>query len=142
MDLKRGVEVKEFSSLPNVKIAKDKRQATQILKALVEEMNHRYRILEEKGDKSITPKRDKLDNLPARMTFRMISSAASNVAMGGNLARKLPSIKGRAMWTHGSEYKEVQAPYVNDESVKEELELINQEFANGTRRSPKAIAVI
>ena len=191
LDLKRGVEVKEFSSLPNVKIAKDKRQATQILKALVGEMNQRYRILEEKGYKSIHPKRDKmdlivvcvdeaavlfgkksseakehigelarlarasgihlilstqkpvkeaidtetLDNLPGRMTFRMISSAASNVAMGGNLARKLPSIKGRAMWTHGSEHKEVQAPYVNDESIKEELELINQEFLNGTREN-------
>jgi S-DNA-T family DNA segregation ATPase FtsK/SpoIIIE len=192
LDLKRGVEVKEFADLPNVKTAKDENEATNILGALVKEMNRRYKILEKGGHKSIDPKRDKLDlivvgideaaalfgkksndlarqhigelsrlaraagihlipstqkpvkeaistetldNLPGRMTFRMISAAASNVAMGGNLAKKLPPIKGRAMWTNGSDHQQVQAPYIDDETMKEELNVIKDEFENKERKN-------
>ena len=192
LDLKRGVEVKEFAELPNVKTAKDEEEATNILGALVDEMNRRYTILEKNGQKSIDPKRDKLDlivvgideaaalfgrktnesarkligelarlaraagihlvpstqkpvkdaidtetldNLPGRMTFRMISSAASNVAMGGNLAKKLPAIKGRAMWTNGSDHQEIQAPYLDDEEMDIELNIIKEEFESGQRKN-------
>ncbi len=190
LDLKRGVEVKEFAELPNVRTAKDEVEATNILGALVKEMNRRYKILEKNGRKSIDPKRDKLDlivvgideaaalfgkksnelarqhigelsrlaraagihlvpstqkpvkeaistetldNLPGRMTFRMISAAASNVAMGGNLAKKLPAIKGRAMWTNGSDHEQVQAPYIDDETMNVELQVIKDEFENNER---------
>ena len=192
LDLKRGVEVKEFSSLPNVKTAKDEQEATSILEALVDEMNRRYRVLEDKGYKIIDPERDKLDlivvgideaavlfgkksntlarkyivelarlaraagihlmlstqkpvkeaidtealdNLPGRMTFRMVSSAASNVAMGRNLAKKLPPVKGRGMWTNGSEHKEIQAPYIDDELIQEEVRELKEKFTNGTRQN-------
>ena len=192
LDLKRGVEVKEFAALPNVKTAADETEATHMLEALVAEMHRRYEILEQNGHKSIDPKRDKLDlivvgideaaallgkitnetarncmselarlaraagihlipatqkpvkeaisteildNLSGRMTFRMISSAASNVAMGGNYAQKLPAIKGRAMWCNGSERRQVQAPYVDDELIETELEVISQEFRDGIRQN-------
>ncbi len=192
LDLKRGVEVKEFAALPNVKTAKDETEATNILGALVKEMNRRYKILEDSGHKYIDPKRDELDlivvgideaaalfgkksnalasqhigelarlaraagihlipstqkpvkeaistetldNLPGRMTFRMISSAASNVAMGGNLAKKLPAIKGRAMWTNGSDHQQVQAPYIDDETMEMELKVIKDEFENKERKN-------
>ena len=192
LDLKRGVEVKEFADLPNVQTAKDEEEAVSILDILVEEMNRRYRILEDKGQKSIDPQRDKLDiiivgideaaslfgkssnnlarkhigelarlaraagihlipstqkpvkeaihtetldNIPARMTFRMISTTASNLAMGGNFAKKLPAIKGRAVWTNGSEQKEVQAPYIDDEFVKAEIEIIHRKFDEGIRKN-------
>lgn len=190
LDLKRGVEVKEFAELPNVKTAKDEEEATNILGALVDEMNRRYTILEKNNQKSIDPKRDNLDlivvgideaaalfgkktnelarryigelarlaraagihlvpstqkpvkdaiatetldNLPGRMTFRMISSAASNVAMGGNLAKKLPAIKGRAMWTNGSDHQEIQASYLDDEEMMIELQTLKEEFESGQR---------
>lgn len=192
LDMKRGVEVKEFTTLPNVKTAKDELEATNMLEVLVTEMNRRYEILERNGHKSIDPKRDKLDmivigideaavlfnkggndsagecmgelarlaraasmhlvvatqkpvkealsteildNLPGRMTFKMISSAASNVALGGNFAQKLPAIKGRAVWTSGSEHRQVQAPFVDDEVVAAELEAISQEFEDGVRKN-------
>ena len=192
LDLKRGVEVKEFSVLPNVKTAKDETEATNILEALVTEMHRRYEILENSSYKSIDPVRDKLDlivvgideaaallgkgasesasecmgklaalaraagihlilstqkpvkeaistkildNLSGRMAFRMISTAASNVALGGNYAQKLPAIKGRAVWSNGSERKQVQAPYVDDELVEAEIEVIRQEFTDGTRKN-------
>ena len=192
LDLKRGVEVKEFAALPNVMIAADEAEATNILEALVDEMHRRYEFLESSGHKSIDPARDKLDlivvgideaavllgkgasetarkcmgelarlaraagihlihatqkpvkeaisteildNLAGRMTFRMISLAASNVAMGGSYAQKLPAIKGRGMWSNGSEQKQVQAPFVNDELIEAELEVINQEFEGGIRKN-------
>lgn len=193
LDMKRGVEVKEFTDLPNIKTAKDEGEAMNMLVALVDEMNRRYEILERNGHKSIDPKRDKLDmivvgideaavlfndkegndlagecmgklarlaraacihlvvatqkpvkeaisteildNLPGRMTFKMISSAASNVALGGNFAQKLPAIKGRGVWTNGSEHKQVQAPFVDDEVIEAELGAISQEFEDGVRKN-------
>ena len=192
LDMKRGVEVKEFTDLPNVKTAKDELEAINLLEALVAEMNRRYEILERNGHKSIDPKRDKLDmivvgideaavlfnkgadasageymgklarlaraasmhlvvatqkpvkeaisteildNLPGRMTFKMISSAASNVALGGNFAQKLPAIKGRGVWTNGSEHQQVQAPFIDDEVIEAELEKISQEFKDGVRKN-------
>ena len=148
LDLKRGVEVKEFAALPNVMITADEAEATNILEALVDEMHRRYEFLEQSGHKSIEPARDKLDlivvgideaavllgkganetarkcmgelarlaraagihlihatqkpvkeaisteildNLAGRMTFKMISLAASNVAMGGKLCTEAAS---------------------------------------------------
>jgi len=61
LDLKRGVEVKEFEELPNVKIGKDESSAVDILKAVRDEMNSRFKYLEDKGFKFIEPKRDKKD---------------------------------------------------------------------------------
>ena len=192
LDMKRGVEVKEFAVLPNVRVAADEVEATSILEALVSEMHRRYKILERSRNKSIEPERDKLDlivvgideaavllgksanetarkcmgelarlaraagihlvhatqkpvkeaisteildNLAGRMTFKMISLAASNVAMGGNYAQKLPAIKGRGMWSNGSEQSQVQAPYVDDEVIEAELEVISQEFTDGVRKN-------
>ena len=156
--MKRGVEVKEFAALPNVRTAKNENEAKNILKLLVAEMHRRYEILEKSGHKSIDTVRDKLDllvvgideaaalfgksanttarkcmgelarlaraagihlipstqkpvkeaisteildNLSERMTFRMISAAASSAALGRNAAQNLPAIEGRAVWSNG-----------------------------------------
>ncbi len=80
-----------------------------------------------------------LDNLPGRMTFRMISTADSNVAMGGNEARKLPAIKGRAVWTNGCKHIEVQAPFVDNDLVVEIVETIKSEFQSGKRKNYQPI---
>ena len=192
LDMKRGVEVKEFAAMPNVRTAKSEQEAKLILKSLVVEMHRRYKILEQSGHKSIDPVRDKLDlivigideaaalfgkksgvpasshvgelarlaraagihliistqkpvkeaisteildNLAGRMTFRMTSVAASSAALGKNTAQNLPAIEGRAVWSNGSEQRQVQAPYVNDELIDTELEMINQEFRDGTRQN-------
>ena len=192
LDMKRGVEVKEFAALPNVRTAKNENEAKNILKLLVAEMHRRYRLLEQSGSKSIDTVRDKLDlivvgideaaalfgkrsgvparthvdelarlaraagihlivatqkpvkeaisteildNLSGRMTFRMISVAASNAALGRNAAQDLPAIEGRAVWSNGNERKQVQAPFVDDELIEAELEVISQEFADGVRQN-------
>ena len=192
LDMKRGVEVKEFAAMPNVRTAKSEQEAKLILKSLVVEMHRRYKVLEQSGHKSIDPVRDRLDlivvgideaaalfgkrsgmpacshvgelarlaraagihliistqkpvkeavsteildNLAGRMTFRMTSVAASSAALGKNTAQNLPAIEGRAVWSNGSERRQVQAPYVNDELIDTELEVINQEFRDGTRQN-------
>lgn len=61
LDLKLGVEVKAYSELPNVRIAKDADEAVNLLQAVVTEMTKRFKYLEKSGRKLIDPVRDKRD---------------------------------------------------------------------------------
>ncbi len=61
LDLKLGVEVKAYSRLPNVRIAKDADEAVKLLQAVVTEMTARFQFLERTGRKLIDPVRDKKD---------------------------------------------------------------------------------
>lgn len=62
IDLKKGVEVREFGELPNVTIAKDEHEAVNILEAIKKEMDKRYEYLEKSSqNKFIIPKKDKKD---------------------------------------------------------------------------------
>ncbi|MBX3034592.1 MAG: hypothetical protein KF865_11765 [Bdellovibrionaceae bacterium] len=61
LDLKLGVEVKAYSDLPNVRIAKDGSEAVNLLQSVVTEMMERFKYLEKSGRKLIDPVRDKRD---------------------------------------------------------------------------------
>lgn len=61
IDLKRGIEVKEFAQLPNVRIAKDEAEAVQLLQALKDEMHKRFIFMEKNSLKKIDPKLHKRD---------------------------------------------------------------------------------
>ncbi|MCB9072303.1 MAG: hypothetical protein H6623_01680 [Bdellovibrionaceae bacterium] len=61
LDLKRGIEVVEFSDLPNVKIAKDEKEAVALLEKIVGEMKNRFKYLEENRKKKIVPEHDNKD---------------------------------------------------------------------------------
>ena len=63
LDLKGGVEMKEFADLPNVRVIKNELEAVQILTKVRDEMKRRFTILEKKGYKSIVSKRDHLDKI-------------------------------------------------------------------------------
>ena len=63
LDLKRGVDMKPFEELENVRIAKEMMPAVDFLKAIVEEMERRFVFLEKNGITEINPKRDKLDRI-------------------------------------------------------------------------------
>lgn len=63
LDLKSGVEMKEFAELPNVQVAKNETEAVFFLKKVNQEMKKRFQYLEQKGYKSIDPIRDKKDIL-------------------------------------------------------------------------------
>jgi S-DNA-T family DNA segregation ATPase FtsK/SpoIIIE len=61
LDLKRGIEVVEFSDLPNVRIAKDEKEAVSYLEKIVLEMKARFKYLEENRKKKIVPEQDNKD---------------------------------------------------------------------------------
>lgn len=61
LDLKSGVEMKEFAELPNVVLAKDPTSAVKLLRKVKKEMEDRFKYMEEKGYKKIDPYRDKMD---------------------------------------------------------------------------------
>lgn len=63
LDLKRGVDMKPFEELKNVRIAKDMLPAVTMLQLIVDEMERRFVFLEKNGFTEIEPKRDKLDRI-------------------------------------------------------------------------------
>ncbi|WP_127718215.1 FtsK/SpoIIIE domain-containing protein [Halobacteriovorax sp. HLS] len=63
LDLKKGVEMRPFEDLPNVKVIKTEKDAVNVLKNLRNEMDRRFDYLEENKLKEISPKRDKMDKI-------------------------------------------------------------------------------
>lgn len=63
IDLKRGVDMRPFGALCNVRIAKDNAQAIEFLKMIHAEMDRRFQLLEKKEVNEIDTVRDKLDRI-------------------------------------------------------------------------------
>ena len=85
IDLKRGVEVKLFERLENVRIAKESHEAIAILNAVVAEMDRRFKYLEDKSLTEISPERDKMDRIvvaidEASVLFTIEKSSRSSKA--------------------------------------------------------------
>ena len=207
LDLKRGVEMKEFGVIPSVRIAKNEWEAVVLLKSIKEEMNKRFTYLEEKGFKIIDPKRDKFDiiivgvdeasvlytkstqqsdnnenvkaardltdeiaklgraagihlilatqkviketidtkvqeNIEGKMCFRTNTMHGSLVVLGNKLAFELPEKPGRAIWSVGSKFIEVQAPFISDEDVKNECDIISKQYKDEERENTNTMIEI
>lgn len=199
IDLKRGVEMKPFDCLNNVKVVKENFEAVLMLEAIVEEMNKRFKMLEDKKVQEIDPVRDNLDrifvgideaselfivsktskkakdnanrareltdkiaklgraagihlilatqkvsketidtnvqtNINARVIFRVNTMASSMTVLGNRKASDLPQIKGRAIWSVGSQDTIVQVPKLAAEEMSEELGALTTKF-NGDAKS-------
>lgn len=199
LDLKRGVEMKEFGELPNVRIAKTEAEACQMLKKVKDEMDRRFEYLEKTGNKEIIPTRDKMDkivvgideasvlyskvksnatkahlintareytdelaklaraagihlifatqkvsketidtkvqeNIGGRVCFRMNTMTNSVTVLGNKKAFELPDIKGRAVWASGNDFLEIQAPFLDDDELKNEIEALQEKFSSNYPR--------
>lgn len=199
LDLKRGIEMKEFAALPNVRVAKTEKEAAFLLQKLKEEMDQRFEFLEKKGFKEIRPDRDGLDkivlgideasvlytktrsnsekgnsihrareltdelaklaraagmhlilatqkvtketidtkvqeNIGGRLCFKMNTLQGSMTVLGNKMACDLPDIKGRGIWANGQDFIEVQAPFISEEELVEEIETLKSEFTDGKRK--------
>ena len=186
LDLKGGLEMRDFQALPNVQVVKDEKQAVHLLERIRDEMKSRFAFLESKGHKSIVPQRDKMDkmivgideaselytrvqrgndkskwilrareltdelaklsraagihlifatqkinkdtidpkvqeNMGGRICFKTNTLENSLRALGNKMAYDLPDIKGRGVWSKGSEFLEIQGPFLSDEDLKEEI---------------------
>lgn len=193
IDLKRGVEMKAFSDLANVRIVKESLPAIKLLESIVEEMERRFLYLEAHSFTEIVPRRDRFDrivigideasvlftierhaqlgkenaerareltdkiaklgraaaihlivatqkvvketidtrvqtNINARMVFRLNTVASSMTVLGNKKAAELPLIKGRAIWSVGSQDTIVQVPFLSPDEMNDELELLQTKF--------------
>lgn len=198
IDLKNGLEIKAYESLPNVSLVKDAKNASIVLKKLVEEMNRRYEYLEEKSYKKLNPKRDKMNrivvaidectdllgkvgakhpdkiyidrsieyvdalsrkaraagihlilatqkidksSIPTRIQENMqgrialkVGTMENSVRMLGNRkAYDIPAVKGRAIWSFGSGYTEVQVPFITDQETENEILNIKTSLEDKTK---------
>jgi len=193
IDLKRGVEMKPFAALDNVRVVKENIDAVAILGAIVVEMEKRFQFLEINNFNEISPKRDNLDrifvgideasvlfiveksskqakdnairareltdkiaklgraagihlilatqkvvketidtsvqtNINARVCFRVNTMASSMTVLGNKKASDLPNIKGRAIWSVGSQDIIVQVPKLDSDEMAEELGALTTKF--------------
>ncbi len=63
LDLKNGLEMKDFAVCPNVELVKDVGKGLLLLTEVRDEMKRRFAILERNGHKRIDPERDQLDRI-------------------------------------------------------------------------------
>ena len=63
IDLKGGLEFREFGTLPNVSVVKDVEEAVELLSTVKEEMERRFSYLEREGKDKIVPARDKFNRV-------------------------------------------------------------------------------
>ena len=70
-------------------------------------------------------------NINARICFRVNEMQASMTVLGNKSAVDLPEIKGRGIWSVGSQNLIVQAPKLSNEELTEQVEALLEKF-NGT----------
>jgi hypothetical protein len=69
------------------------------------------------------------------MCFRMNTLQGSLTVLGNKMGFELPDIPGRAIWSSGNKFLEVQAPFMSDEEIVRECELIKFDFESGKRKN-------
>ena len=199
IDLKRGIEMTDFESLPNVRVAKDEPQALHVLQAIHTEMMRRFVYLEANKKKGIIPKVDKMDrivvgvdeasvlytikksrgkgdisaqtarditdeiaklgraagihlilatqkvsketidtkiqeNIGGRVCFRVNTLPNSLIVLGNKMAYEIPNLPGRAIYSRGNEFLEIQTPLITEETMTEEVKGIKESFDGGERK--------
>lgn len=70
------------------------------------------------------------ENLGGRVCFRMNTMTNSVTVLGNKKAFELPEIKGRAVWASGNDFLEIQAPFLEDEELKSEIEILQEKFSS------------
>jgi S-DNA-T family DNA segregation ATPase FtsK/SpoIIIE len=67
-------------------------------------------------------------NINAKMCFRVNTIASSMTVIGNKKAAELPDIKGRGIWSLGSNDLTVQVPRLTDDEITEEIGLLTEKF--------------
>jgi DNA segregation ATPase FtsK/SpoIIIE-like protein len=67
-------------------------------------------------------------NINAKICFRVNTIASSMTVLGNKKAAELPDVKGRGIWSIGSNDLTVQVPRLNNEEVIEELSGLTAKF--------------
>lgn len=67
-------------------------------------------------------------NINAKMCFRVNTIASSMTVLNNKKAAELPDVKGRGIWSVGSNDLVVQVPYLDTDEIKEEIESLTAKF--------------
>lgn len=70
-------------------------------------------------------------NINAKMCFRVNTVASSMTVLGNKKASELPDVKGRGIWSVGSNDITVQVPKLDNQEVIEEIDILTQKFNGG-----------
>ena len=73
------------------------------------------------------------ENIGGRMVFRMNTLQGSLTVLGNKMAFEIPNVPGRAVWSAGNHFTEVQAPLLSDEDLKRSLSSIVDDFKEQKR---------
>jgi S-DNA-T family DNA segregation ATPase FtsK/SpoIIIE len=73
------------------------------------------------------------ENISGRMAFRANSLQGSLIVLGTKDACDLPEIPGRGIWSFGTKKVIVQAPFVDEKTIKQRCEQIHEMFQRGKR---------
>jgi len=74
------------------------------------------------------------ENISGRMAFRANSLQGSLVVLGTKDAMELPEIPGRGIWNFGTKKMIVQAPFIDEETIKKRCNHLAKEFKSGKRK--------
>lgn len=74
------------------------------------------------------------ENISARLCFKANSLQGSLLVVGNKDAMELPEIKGRAVWSYGSNNTVVQTPYVEPSDIKECIHRVQEAFRSNTQK--------
>ena len=79
------------------------------------------------------------ENVGGRICFRVNTLQGSNTVLGNKKAFELPEVKGRAIWASGNDFTEVQAPFVSENVIAEEISKIKSDFESAKRKCLQAM---
>ena len=74
------------------------------------------------------------ENISGRMIFRVNSFQGSNQVIGSKDAMMLPEIPGRGIWNFGIQKVTVQAPFIDEKTIKERCQIITDELKTKKRK--------
>ena len=74
------------------------------------------------------------ENIGGRLCFKMATLQGSMTVLGNKKAMALPDIKGRGIWSRGNQFVEVQAPFLSEEELSDQLEALAGEYERGKRQ--------
>ena len=87
----------------------------------------------QKLDKQVIPT-SVSENISGRMAFRANSLQGSMVVLGTKEAMELPEIPGRGIWSFGTKKLTLQAPFIDEKSIRARCKVLAEEFKSGKRK--------
>ncbi len=118
---------------PDYQTSLDARQLADSISKLSRAAAIHLLLATQKLDRSVIPT-SVSENISGRMAFRANSLQGSMVVLGCKDASELPEIPGRAIWAFGTQKIIIQAPFVDEKTIRARCEQVAEGFKAGKRK--------